>query len=515
VDTESSKLSETWDNGDYSSFCLYAANNPQIFSKFRQSPTYRKVVETTNYWKGYEFLQEIITHLPSMVDRFDLFRENDSLGGAEVFDYAGVGFFSPITLRYLKTLADLEMLFGSLDGLDIIEIGCGFGGQCNLILNAFKPRSFTLVDIDEVLPLIEKFLRPLKKMDRVKLATLDRLSTLESYDLIISNYAYTELSRDIQDAYYDKVLARSKRGYITYNYNHVSHSKEVLLSRISSPSILEEKPRTSAGNCIIVWGAKDIPVHFLSRDGENQALDSYVSLMTRFAFAPLTVDQSSRLNWIRQMAERGDSESQFHFALMLHFGQCMDKNDLEAVKWCRKAAEANHLNAQKLLGVLCYLGIGVNRDVSLAIQWFEKAAEQGDAVSQIFLGMTYFKGETVPLSYELAFKWFQKAADQGMSMAQTSLGAMYLSGYFVKQDYLKACEYFRMAAQQGGGDAQSLLADMYFLGLGVKKDLVEAHKLYDLASKQDVPNALVSRDKIAQLISLRSEKLKRASATIS
>jgi hypothetical protein len=38
-----------------------------------------------------------------------------------------------------------------------------------------------------------------------------------SYDLVISNYALTEIRKEIQEVYLEKVVLPAQRGYITYN----------------------------------------------------------------------------------------------------------------------------------------------------------------------------------------------------------------------------------------------------------------------------------------------------------
>ena len=46
--------------------------------------------------------------------------------------------------------------------------------------------------------------------------TMNEISP-NQYDLVISNYAFTELPREIQTVYYEKIISKSAKGYITYN----------------------------------------------------------------------------------------------------------------------------------------------------------------------------------------------------------------------------------------------------------------------------------------------------------
>jgi hypothetical protein len=79
-----------------------------------------------------------------------------------------------------------------------------------------------------------------------------------AYDLVVSNYAFTELPRSIQESYLQRVILRSSRGYITYNEitppRFRSYKAEELLALIPRATRVKEEPLTHPKNCIIVWG---------------------------------------------------------------------------------------------------------------------------------------------------------------------------------------------------------------------------------------------------------------------
>ena len=53
--------------------------------------------------------------------------------------------------------------------------------------------------------------------DRVQSLTLEELDEIDGIDLLISNYAFSEVSLDIQEEYYEKVIKKSKRIYMVFN----------------------------------------------------------------------------------------------------------------------------------------------------------------------------------------------------------------------------------------------------------------------------------------------------------
>ena len=86
---------------------------------------------------------------------------------------------------------------------------------------------------------------------------MNELSPID-YDLAISNYAFTELPRTLQDIYLNRVILKAKRGYITYNeitpkeFN--SYKAAELVEMIPGALITKEIPLTHPKNCVIIWG---------------------------------------------------------------------------------------------------------------------------------------------------------------------------------------------------------------------------------------------------------------------
>lgn len=169
---------------------------------------------------------------------------------------------SPTTIRYAKVLCDILSMFDTAGIHSIAEIGIGYGGQCRLIRSKLPQAMYTLVDLPEVLGLAEKYLRHYEECrENIRYVDGGHFYLNDDYDLVISNYAFSELRREVQDMYLSKIILNSKRGYITYN--PLSHdgldgySDDELLTKIPGSARIEERPLTCKGNCIIVWGHKN------------------------------------------------------------------------------------------------------------------------------------------------------------------------------------------------------------------------------------------------------------------
>jgi putative sugar O-methyltransferase len=256
-----SYVATSWsDHDSYRDFCRIAANHEDIFRLFKRYRSYRAILEHLSKEVGGEYLQIIKNEGEDFLKYFDKFRGNDMAGDPIRYQY-DIGKVSPTTLRYIKVLVDLFNRFGSLDGFHIVEIGGGYGGQCKIISDVFHFQSYTIFDLDAVLQLTQKYLSEMNVKD-VRFKTLQDADATAPYDLVVSNYAFTECTKPVQDAYIDRVLLNASRGYLTCNYDKKSpdlnkpYDRDYLIQRISethNPEVLEENPKTGYMNFIMVW----------------------------------------------------------------------------------------------------------------------------------------------------------------------------------------------------------------------------------------------------------------------
>lgn len=247
------------DNMVYPNFCLKASHDMSVFSTFRLHPVYRSILEHVRSDHARSYLSEIIKY-PEMSGHWDEFKRNDEWGSPKLHRYLGIGRISSTTLRYVKVLNDLRLNFNSLNDWKIAEIGVGYGGQCRIINSLYKPRKYTLVDIKPALMLAQRYLDNYILSSPVEYRTMNELEQ-SRYDLVISNYAFTELPRMVQNVYLKKIILNSAAGYITFNENDrkdfYSYKKEDLLRIIPGSRMEDEVPLTSSGNCLILWGTGD------------------------------------------------------------------------------------------------------------------------------------------------------------------------------------------------------------------------------------------------------------------
>jgi hypothetical protein len=124
------------------------------------------------------------------------------------------------------------------------------------VSTAAAPASYALVDLEPCLALQRTYLGELGVTAEFRRA--EDLPRDAEYDLVISNYAFSECVGRGQRDYLERVLSRSRRGYLTMNFTNPprfrSLSRDELSSALPDARWLPEEPRTHPANELLVWG---------------------------------------------------------------------------------------------------------------------------------------------------------------------------------------------------------------------------------------------------------------------
>ena len=201
----------------YRNICLAAATDDKVFNTFRVHPAYAYNLGEWQDDTRKIALDIIKNEYPDLLAHVKKFEESERFGGP-VIHKTELGNFSDPTIRYIRTLGNIRSQVGPLDNFNIVEIGAGYGGQCKIISDAFNVKSYTLVDLPEVLALDKKFLTKLH-VPNVRYIPGETVQPGTTYDLIISNFAFAECERTIQQTYIDTIIKDAKRGFIIYNFD--------------------------------------------------------------------------------------------------------------------------------------------------------------------------------------------------------------------------------------------------------------------------------------------------------
>lgn len=250
------------DNGAYLHSVRRAVASYRHFSNFKRDKSYNKILEHVSEQEGADYLRILQDRDDGILtDAFGTLLKSDAIGNPRKYDYGTGSPLSPTTLRYLKVASDLKILFGDSIGKKVAEIGAGYGGQGLVCDTVFETEEYHVFDLPDVTRLVAKYLESFLMHGAYVPQTINTVRS-ENYDLVISNYAFSELPRVVETAYIRKVLSRSERGYLTMNSGLSDHagredaklSLDELKALLPEFEIFEEQPLTAPHNYIIVWG---------------------------------------------------------------------------------------------------------------------------------------------------------------------------------------------------------------------------------------------------------------------
>lgn len=243
------------DGTGYVALCKLAVEDDAVFEKFKSCEEYRAILEHCNFSQGKDYLKALEDNREMLLSLKRISAVDN--GTPFTYYYKGFGSISPTQIRYAKVLQDLEYLFGSLNEVNISEIGVGYGGQAIHILSRWAPANYFVYDLEWPAKLMMKNLNHTEVDLTIRSEIRSWLEPTLS-DLVISNYAFSELFREVQEVYFENVVKNSKAGYVIYNHLHQrredSMSAEEFASRIPGAVILKEKPLTFPGNVLVIWG---------------------------------------------------------------------------------------------------------------------------------------------------------------------------------------------------------------------------------------------------------------------
>jgi putative sugar O-methyltransferase len=227
---------------------------------FRSRYHYRIVLEHVDPIHGREYLNTIKESNPKAFDVIQEIKKNDKIGNPALHKYQETGYISPTTLRYLSVATQLGIKFNQMENFRIAEIGIGYGGQIRILDELFEIKEFVGFDLSDVQLLAGRYLQSYPVKCEISFPDIAQFKP-RSFDLIISNYAFSELPESLQREYIQKILKFSRHGYLTMNsglpeFPERNQGKMLLaelLMELPDARVEPETPLTSNGNYLIVW----------------------------------------------------------------------------------------------------------------------------------------------------------------------------------------------------------------------------------------------------------------------
>jgi len=200
---------------------------------FKSNDYYRGILEHVSEKQGDEYLIEIMSRFPELYGEnkaylMQLANTNDSVGLPIKYSFYHFNFTtcSPTNLRYIlhSFLILSFMKECNLSELDIIEIGGGYGGLCFYMyklahLFDISIKSYCIFDLAEPRLLQKKYIESFNiENENVQYLDMSEYENLQPNSFLISNYAFSEISHELQQQYSRTVLNYTSHGFLTWNF---------------------------------------------------------------------------------------------------------------------------------------------------------------------------------------------------------------------------------------------------------------------------------------------------------
>lgn len=219
----SKKGTSVSDDGYYNRSVKEAVMSDHAFNNFRRDRIYCQIVECVTKEEGEECLEILERIWPEWINKKQLYLENDRIGHPYTVTMKSIWGeieADPYTIQKIMEIGEMRMylphLFKEGKNLNVVEIGVGFGSLYRILNKEMNIKSYTMHDLPEVLLLAKKYLSHYGN-DSEKVNFKRSAAEGAKYDLVISNYAFSELSPNVKEYYMDKVLKKSKHGFLICN----------------------------------------------------------------------------------------------------------------------------------------------------------------------------------------------------------------------------------------------------------------------------------------------------------
>lgn len=195
------------------------------YSKFRKSPAICINISGNNLRnRGDKYFAYLCKNNKNIIyNNIQILHECDRMGDPYLYKFKSNNNELICSDSVLPPLFVIQKLIETFkqplqSNLNIFEIGCGFGINTKIFSDIVKFESYTHIDVPVMLKLQKTYLdnfgvknvtyiNPYTDMDNIK----------DKYDLLISDFAYTEFSDDLKKHYFDNIIQKVDKGIILGN----------------------------------------------------------------------------------------------------------------------------------------------------------------------------------------------------------------------------------------------------------------------------------------------------------
>ena len=198
----------------------------QFLPPFKSHGDYTGILEHVSYDYGDKYYAELkkIPHMTDVINKYCAL--NDKIGGGEKHSYGNLH-TSPSNFRYLFQSHMLLTHWSSLEKkpVCIVEVGCGYGGLA-LAINALAPlynisiERYCMIDLPAISELQKQYLSHHSLAFPCEFYSAFQYgSNIPHRDMfLISNYCFSEISKEHQEQYITHLFPKVAHGFMTWNF---------------------------------------------------------------------------------------------------------------------------------------------------------------------------------------------------------------------------------------------------------------------------------------------------------
>jgi len=158
----------------------------------------------------------------------DICKASDAIGAPSLYDVFGRQ-ISAGSMLYLKVMTDMEKRFYLQKCKNIVEIGPGYGGLANIIVNYVRViknskllEKYRLIDITESLDVAKLFLHKTNhNYEKFVFEDTDNITIGQDIDLVISNHCISELDKNGIMFYIKHVIQHAEHAYFLTSFRDI------------------------------------------------------------------------------------------------------------------------------------------------------------------------------------------------------------------------------------------------------------------------------------------------------
>ncbi len=135
-----------------------------------------------------------------------------------------------VCLDYAQAIYELDFIeqYVKMDGMDILEVGAGYGRTCHAIISNYDIKSYTIADLDGCIALSHRYLREVlteEQFDKITFLRVEQEELNSDFDLCLCIDAFSELDEGQAKHYVEYVNAHCRYFYLKtqlcrYNVNY-------------------------------------------------------------------------------------------------------------------------------------------------------------------------------------------------------------------------------------------------------------------------------------------------------